>query len=318
MYEIIVTDGHTANPGDLSWKALEDLGNVTIYDATAPDEVIDRCKNAHVIITNKVKITGDMMAQLPELKLISVMATGYDIIDIPGAKKHKITVCNAAAYSTHSVAQQVFAYLLYFTNQINAHNSSVQQGGWTNADHFAYFLNPIEELREKTLGIFGLGKIGQQVAKIGLAFSMNVIAYRQNFSKGSPDGVQLVDSKTIFSESDFLTLHAPLNEDSRQVINKDSLAFLKSTAYLVNTARGGLIDEFALRNALVEKRFAGAAIDVLSTEPPSADNPLIGLDNCIITPHNAWMSVTARKKLMSITVENIRRYAAGKPQNIVV
>lgn len=317
MPNIVILDAHTTNPGDLSWQPIEALGSVTIFDRTPADKVLERCQNADIVLTNKAVFSDEIFAQLPQLKLISTLSTGYNVIDVKAAKKHGVTVCNVSGYSTPAVAQHVFSFILHFTNQVQNHDASVQSGKWENHIDWCYFLNPIRELKGKTLGIFGFGKIGQKVAEIALAFDMNVIAYRKNRSKGSPQNVQLVDIETLVQESDFLTLHAPLTPDSEGFINKELLSKMKPSAYLINTGRGGLIVENDLKIALENDVIAGAALDVLSTEPPRDGNILIGAKNCLITPHNAWMSVESRKRLIAESAENIRAFLAGEARNVV-
>ena len=317
MPNIVILEGFTTNPGDLNWSAIEDLGTVKIYARTAPEEVVHRCKEAAIVLSNKVVFDEAVFAQLPQLQLVSTLSTGYNTIDIAAAKKHNVTVCNVAGYATPAVAQQVFAYILYFCNQVGQHNESVQAGQWENNIDWCYFLQPIIELKGKTIGIYGLGEIGEQVAKIALGFDMNVLANRKDFSKGSPDNVTLVETDTLLRESDFLTLHAPLTTDNKGFINQSTLAKMKPTAYLINTGRGGLIVEKDLKIALENKTIAGAALDVLSEEPPKNGNMLIGTKNCLITPHNAWMSQAARQRLIEESGKNIRAFLAGTPRNVV-
>lgn len=317
MSKIVILDAFTTNPGDLDWSPIQELGTVEIYDRTPPKKVIERCQDAAIVLTNKVVFDESIITQLPQLQLISTLSTGYNTIDIKAAKANNLTVCNVQGYSTPAVAQQVFAYLLNFANQVAKHDASVQAGQWETHQNWCYFLNPINELKGKTLGIYGLGKIGQQVAKIALCFDMKVIAYRKNSSKGSPENVALVDLKTLFSNSDFLTLHAPLTTDNQGIININVLNQMKSSAILINTGRGGLINESDLKTALEKEIIAGAALDVLSEEPPQNGNVLIGAKNCLITPHNAWMSQESRKRLIQESSENIKAFLKGNPKNVV-
>ncbi|MFT4761617.1 MAG: glycerate dehydrogenase [Paraglaciecola sp.] len=317
MPNIVVLDAHTTNPGDLDWQPIEALGLVKIYDRTPADKLLERCQNAEIILTNKAVFNEDIFAQLPQLKLIATLSTGYNVIDVKAAKKHDVTVCNVSGYSTSAVAQQVFSYILNFTNQVQKHDTSVQSGQWENHVDWCYFLNPIQELKGKTLGIFGLGKIGQKVAEIALVFEMKVIAYRQNVSKGSPLNVELVDIDTLVKNSDFLTLHAPLTAESEGFINQNILSEMKKTAFLINTGRGGLIVENDLKIALENGIITGAALDVLSAEPPHEGNILIGTKNCLITPHNAWMSQQSRRRLIAESGDNIRAFLDNKPRNVV-
>jgi len=317
MPKIVILDAHTTNPGDLDWKPIRNHGELTVYDRTPVEEVLKRCKGANVILTNKVVFDEAIFEKLPDLQLISTLSTGYNTINIEAAKKHNVRVCNVSGYSTTAVAQQVFAYLLNFSNMVEKHNASVQAGEWENHIDWCYFLQPVHELEGKTLSILGLGKIGKQVAKLALAFGMKVLAYRKNEAKGSPEGVKLVDLENLFSRADFLTLHAPLTSETEGIVQKKMLAKMKSTAVLINTGRGGLVVENDLRIALETGVIAGAAVDVLSSEPPRDGNVLIGLKNCLITPHNAWMSVEARSRLIEESGQNIAAFLEGKPRNVV-
>ena len=317
MSKIVVLDGFTTNPGDLDWSSIEAYGAVKIYDRTTADQVVKRCQDTEIILTNKVIFDKHLFEQLPNLRLISTLSTGYNTIDIAAANAHKVKVCNVRGYSTPSVAQQVFAYILYWCNQVAQHDASVQKGDWENHTDWCYFLNPLMELKGKTIGIYGLGKIGQQVAQIALSYEMTVLAYRNDFSKGSPKDVRLVDLETLFSKSDFLTLHAPLSADNEGIINKAILSKMKSTAYLINTGRGGLIQEQDLKVALETNVIAGAALDVLSEEPPRHGNVLIGAKNCLITPHNAWMSQASRQRLIDESGKNIGAFLEGTGRNLV-
>ena len=317
MPNIVILDAHTTNPGDLNWQPIEAIGSLKIYDRTPTDKILERCENADIVLTNKAIFDEKTFAQLPQLKLISTLSTGYNVIDVRAAKKHGVTVCNVSGYSTPAVAQQVFSYILNFTNQVQKHDASVQKGDWKNHIDWCYFLNPIQELKGKTLGIFGFGKIGQKVAEIALAFDMKVIAYRKNMDKGSPSNVTLVNRETLVKNSDFLTLHAPLTPDSQGFINEVILSKMKPTAFLINTGRGGLIVEQDLKTALENETIAGAALDVLSAEPPRNGNILIGAKNCLITPHNAWMSQESRARLIAESAKNIQAFLEGKSRNVV-
>lgn len=306
--KIVVLDSQTLNPGDLSWKAFEALGDCQVYEKSTPNQVISRATDAEVIIVNKVLITRAVMEQLPRLKYIIVTATGWNNIDIPAAKEKNILVSNARAYSAISVAQHTLALLLELTNHVGLHDQAVQSGEWSRAENFCFWKKPIIELADLTIGIFGYGAIGQSVAKIASAFDMKVLVAKRNISAA--------DKKSFFQNSDIISLHCPLSDETRHLINAETLQWMKPTAMLINTARGELIDEPALAKALKENKIYGAAIDVLSKEPPK-DSPLIGLENCIITPHIAWASRESRQRLLQITLENLRAYVAGKPQNLV-
>lgn len=315
---IVVLDGYTLNPGDLSWEKLEALGQVTIYDRTRPEEVVPRAKDAHFVLANKQKLSRETLNQLPQLQCISVTATGYNNIDTAAAKDKGVTVCNVSGYGTTAVAQHVLALMLHFLNQVAAHHEDVLAGGWTAKEDFSYTLSPITELAGKTLGIYGFGQIGRQVGKLGHAFGMNVISKHKHPKRDAEPWVRFVELDELFSESDFISLHAPLTDDNAGLINRDRLAQMKNSAYLINTGRGGLINEPDLKAALENGEIAGAGLDVLSQEPPPGDHLLFGVKNCVITPHNAWASREARQRLLDETVKNIEAFLDGKPVNVVV
>lgn len=312
MEKIVVLDGHALNPGDLDWSILAEKNGVPfadlkIFDRTPPELVIERAKDAAVIVINKIDVTKAVIQQLPNLKLIAVSATGTNNIDIAEAKKQGILVKNVMGYSTNAVAQHVFALALALTNKTAEHSKSVHQLDWSNAPDFSYFLSPWNELHNQTLGIYGLGNIGQKVAKIGLAFGMNVIAHnRSNNNHGLP--IQMVTPHDLLAQSDLLSLHAPLTENTKYFINETTLATMKPSALLINTARGLLINEADLAQALDNQTIKGAGLDVLAKEPPSKNNPLFGLKNCLITPHIAWTSTQARTTLLKETARNIQEF----------
>lgn len=305
---IVVLDGYAMNPGDLDWSTLRSLGECTIYDRTVTSEIVERSKNAAVIITNKVPLSKDTLSQLPLLKYIGVTATGYNIVDIAAAQSQNIVVTNVPAYSTNSVAQLVFALLLELTHHTGHHSSAVHNGRWSTNPDFSFWDFPLTELAGKTFGIVGYGNIGKAVAKIAAAFEMNVLVNSR--SAGT-------DLESLLRRSDVISLHCALTKETDKLINAQRLALMKPTAYLINTGRGGLVDESALADALNTDRIAGAGLDVLSTEPPPPDNPLMTAKNCIITPHIAWASGAARKRLMDVVVNNVRSFIAGKPENVV-
>ena len=313
---IVYLDGYTINPGDLSWEPLEKLGTFTVYDRTAPEEIVERAAQADAILTNKVVLDAGILAQLPRLKYIGVTATGYNIIDIEAARAQEITVTNVRGYSTPAVAQHTFSLLLALTNHTELHSESVRSGDWTTAIDWCYWNTPLVELSKKTLGLIGLGDIGAQVARIALAFGMRVVAHRKS-SAPAGEGVELVELDALFRESDVVSLHCPLTDETNGIINTESLASMRPTAYLINTGRGGLIREQDLADALNSGRLAGAAVDVLSTEPPQADNPLLTARNCIITPHIAWAFIESRNRLMLLTAENLAAFQQGTPSNVV-
>lgn len=314
---IVVLDGYTLNPGDLSWDKLQALGNVKIYDHSKPEEVIPRAGEAQIILANKQKLSREILQALPELRCISVTATGYNNIDTAATEELGITVCNVSGYGTTAVAQHVFALMLHFLNQVADHHADVIAGGWSEKEDFAYTLSPITELAEKTLGIYGFGQIGQQVGKIGHAFGMRVISKHKHPERDVKSWVRFVDLEELFRESDFLSLHAPLTNENTGLVNAARLATMKPTAYLINTGRGGLVQEADLKAALENDQLAGAGLDVLSQEPPPADHLLFGVKNCVITPHNAWASREARQRLMDQTVDNVAAFLHGEPVNVV-
>jgi len=317
MLKIVILDGQVANPNDLSWEAIATQGNLKIYPRTTDEQLLDRAKGAAILIVNKRTLKEPILKQLPHLKLICTLATGYNNIDIDAANRLGITVCNAVGYSSPSVAQHVFALLLALINRVDLHNQSVQQNGWANSIDWCYWKSPMMELAGKTMGIYGYGKIGEQVANIALAFGMNVIAVRRSQQAPSNPAVKLVDLKTLLQESDILSLHAPLSAKNKGIINQSNLDLMKKTAYLINTGRGGLVNEIALKNALESGQIAGAGLDVLSQEPPPVDHLLLGVPNCLITPHHAWATRESRGRLIAIVAENIRAFLGGNPQNVV-
>jgi glycerate dehydrogenase len=311
---IIITDGFTLNPGDLSWKAFETFGNLQYHNRTLPIETIERCMEANIIITNKTIINADTIHTADRLELILVTATGYNNVDIAAAKKRGITVCNVPTYGTYSVAQHTFALLLQLSNHVGINAASVAAGQWQKATDWCYSLQPVIELKDKTLGIIGLGKIGRQVALIAQAFGMKVI---YNRGKEIVANTVEVSQHQLFMQSDFISLHCPLTSDNKAFVNKELLGLAKPTAFLINTSRGGLINEKDLSQLLQQNKIAGAALDVLTNEPPEKNNPLTALPNCIITPHNAWISAEARGRIMDTTFQNLQAFLTKRPQNIV-
>lgn len=312
--EIVITDGYTLNPGDLNWKPFNALGDVKYYDRSTAAEMQVRCYNADIIVTNKTPVGADIIKTAGNLQLIAVSATGYNNIDLAAASKKGIIVCNVPAYGTYSVAQQVFSLLLHLTNHVSMNAASVAAGEWQSAKDWCYTLQPIMELKDKTMGIVGFGKIGKQVGLIAQAFGMNVIYHG---GREQLENTQFVNLHELFMKSDVVSLHCPLTKDNKGFINKELLGLMKPAAFLINTARGQLINEKDLGLALHQGRLAAAALDVLSTEPPEKNHPLIGLKNCIITPHTAWISAEARRRIMQVTLENIRAFVNGNPQNVV-
>jgi len=314
--KIVVLDGYTANPGDLSWDAFGALGEVTVHERTPPELLHDRAAGAEILLTNKVVLDSRAISQLPGLRYIGVLATGYNVVDAAAAHARGITVCNVPEYSTANVAQAVFALILEVTNRTGHHSATVREGKWSSSLDWCYWDYPLVELAGRTLGILGIGKIGAIVARIGSAFGMTVIASRRSGGQAS-GSVRLVDTDTLFRESDVLSLHCPLTDDTRGIINSSRLAAMKAQAILINTARGPLVDEAALAAALNEDRLAGAGLDVLSVEPPATSNPLLSAKNCVITPHIAWATREARARLLQIAAENVRLWQRGAPRNVV-
>ncbi|MBR1935855.1 MAG: D-2-hydroxyacid dehydrogenase [Muribaculaceae bacterium] len=316
--KIVVLDGWTGNPGDLSWEPLERLGDCTIYDRTSPDEVIERAREAEVVLTNKVTFTRETIAQLPRLRYIGVIATGYNIVDVDAARERGVIVTNVPAYSTNSVAQIVFAHLLNITTHADHYSRSVRSGRWSECRDFSYTDRPITEIAGKTIGIVGLGSIGMAVARIALAMEMKVLAHTSKSTEALPVGIEKAkDLDEVFIRGDVVSLHCPLTAETRGMVDARRLSLMKRTAILINTARGPLVDETELAAALRNGRIAAAAVDVMSQEPPERDNPLLKAPHCYFTPHIGWASVEARHRLMDIVVENVARYIAGEPVNVV-
>lgn len=317
--KIVVLDGYAANPGDLSWDDLKSLGECVIYDRTSSDEVLERAKNAEILLTNKTVLNRAHIGALPTLKYIGVLATGYNVVDVEAARERGIVVTNIPAYSTDSVAQLVFAHILNIAQQVQHHAEEVRRGKWVQSPDFCFWDTPLLELCGKKLGVVGLGHTGYQTARIALGFSMQVMAYTSKPQTQLPSDIQKADSlEQLFSECDIISLHCPLTEATRSLVNAERLALMKPSAILINTARGPLVDEHALADALNQGRIYAAGVDVLSTEPPSDDNPLLTARNCYITPHIAWASTAARQRLMQIMVSNLRSWLAGKVVNSVI
>ena len=310
--KIVVLDGYTLNPGDLSWEKLEKLGEITVYDRTAPEDVITRIGDAPVILTNKVVIDRKIMTSCPTLKYVGVLATGYNVVDIAAAHELGITVTNIPAYSTDSVAQMVFAHILNITNDIAQYADEAKIGKWSANPDFCYWNKPIIELANKTLGIVGLGNIGMAVARIALAFGMKVLAATSKPQSTLPDGITAGTVQDVLKNADIISLHCPLTDNTREMINSESIKTMKRTAILINTGRGPLVNEQDLAIALNNEEIVPYCTDVLSNEPARTDNPLLKAKNCYITPHIAWATTEARTRLMTIAVENARQFIAGE------
>lgn len=315
--KIVVLDGFAANPGDLSWAPLEALGACTIYDRTLPSEVVERARGAEVVLTNKTLIQAAEMDQLPEMKYIGVLATGFNVVDIHAARERGIVVTNIPAYSTHSVAQLVFAHLLNIAQQVEHHNEEVHKGRWSSCPDFCFWDMPLLELYGKKIGIIGLGQTGYATARIAIGFGMEVHAYTSKSHFQLPPEIHKIELDEMFRTCDIISLHCPLTDNTRHIVNAARLQMMKPTAILINTARGPLVDEQALADALNQGALLAAGLDVLSQEPPKADNPLLKARNCYLTPHIAWGSTAARERLMQILCENVRAYLEGRPIHVV-
>jgi glycerate dehydrogenase len=314
---IVVLDGHTLNPGDLDWEAIHALGECTIHPRTAACDVVSRAQDAEFVFTNKTLIDGEAIRSLPKLRYIGVLATGYNIVDVRTAHSQGVVVTNVPSYGTRSVAQHVFALLLELTQRAGHHSDTVREGRWTQSPDFCYWDYPLIELDGMTMGILGIGRIGQAVADLATAFGMSVIAYSRRAPTSLASSIQMVELDRLFSESDVLSLHCPLNDESKEIVNARSLSMMKRSSYLINTSRGPLVNELDLAAALNSGRIAGAGLDVLAIEPPKPDNPLLKARNCLVTPHIAWATRAARQRLMSVAIENLRSFLDGQPVNVV-
>jgi len=315
--KIVVLDGFTLNPGDLSWDALKAMGDCEIYEMTSPEETWGRVRDADIVFTNKVILDRDTIERLPRLRYIGVLATGYNIVAIEAARERHIPVTNVPAYGTRSVAQMVFALLLELSHHVGHHDRTVREGRWTACRYFCYWDYPLIELADLTMGIVGLWRIGLAVAELARAFGMQVLSYNPRPKPAIPTSVTMVDPDILFGQSDVISLHCPLTPETQEIVNASRLSRMKTSAFLINTSRGGLVNERDLADALNSGRIAGAGLDVLSVEPPGPDNPLLAARNCIITPHIAWATRSARARLMEKAVENLKAFLAGKPQNVV-
>lgn len=314
---IVVLDGYTLNPGDLTWAGLEALGECTVYERTSGDLVVERSRQAEVLFTNKVPLGRAELNQLPRLRYIGVLATGYNVVDVAAAREQNIVVTNIPTYGTRSVAQMTFALLLELAQHVGHHAQTVRDGRWTQSKDFCYWDYPLVELEGLTLGLVGFGRIGRAVAEVALAFGMKVLAH-DAFAPAAPvSGVTMVDLETLFRQSDVVSLHCPLTAENKGLVNSARLNLMKSSAFLINTSRGPLVNEVDLAAALNAGRLAGVGLDVLAVEPPRPDNPLLTAKNCLITPHIAWATAAARRRLMDIAVGNLRAFLAGASVNRV-
>lgn len=318
--KIVILDSYTTNPGDLSWEFLHKYADeVVIHERTAQEDIIERSKGAEILIVNKTVLgEAELNALAPELKYIGLQSTGYNVIDIAAANKNGVTVCNIPAYSTNAVAQEVFAFILHFANQVDLHSQSVHNGDWCRCPDFCYWVSPISELDGKTLGIIGFGSIGSRVAEIAESFGMRIlVSTRTKKDLSAFKRAENVDLDTLLNNSDYVTCHCPLTPETTGLINKETISKMKKTAVLINTSRGPVVDEKALADALNNGDLAGAAVDVLSCEPARYDNPLLTAKNCVITPHIAWAAKETRARLISVLEENLKCFLEGKAQNKV-
>ena len=317
MTSITVLDGYTLNPGDLTWDSLNKIGTCKIHDRTPIDKIIERAIDSEIILTNKTPLDKATIQKLPKLKYIGVLATGYNVIDIQAAKERNIPVCNVPGYSGMSVAQAVFSLLLEITNHVGQHSDEVRQGKWASAPDFCFTSTPLIELADMTMGVVGYGNIAQSTIKIAQALGMKIIVHTRTVPKDQVSGVTFVSIEDIFKKSDVITLHCPLTDQTKNMVNSQSLSTMKKSAILINTGRGPLIDESALAQALNANQIFGAGLDVLSQEPPAINNPLLTAKNCVITPHNAWASKAARQRLMNMAIENLQAFLNNKTTNRV-
>lgn len=315
--QIIVLDGYTLNPGDLSWAPLEALGPCRVQHRTPPGETRARCEGAAVVLTNKTVLDGEVIRSLPDLRYIGVMATGYNVVDLNAARARSIPVTNVPGYSTPSVVQLTFALLLELTHHVGQHAQSVRDGRWSASPDFCYWETPLVELAGRTFGIVGFGNVGRGVAGVAAAFGCRVLVHTRTPPVEVPPGLQFVDLPTLFRESDVVSLHCPLTEQTRHLINRERLGWMKPSAFLLNCGRGPLVKEAALAEALNSGRLAGAGLDVLSAEPPAPDNPLLEAANCVLTPHIGWATRAARERLLAEVIANVRAFLAGQARNVV-
>lgn len=312
---IVILDGFTLNPGDLSWSEFEQFGKLTVYDRTPAELTLERAKSAEILITNKTLLSADLLMQLPLVKYIGILATGYNVVDIEYCNKNNIIVTNVPNYSSDAVAQMTFAFILELTNQVALHSKSVYKGDWQKSTDFCYWLTHNMELRGKTIGLIGFGNIGTKVSEIAKAFGLHVLVYRKNPQKSAE--VSYCTLKELLQKSDIVSLHCPLTDETKEIINAETLSYMKKEALLINTGRGPLINEEALANALNNDQLRGAGLDVLYTEPPKNGSPLLGAKNCFITPHIAWAARESRQRLASIALSNLKAFLQNTPENVI-
>ena len=315
--KIVVLDGATLNPGDLSWAPLEAVGQVKVYDRTALEQIVPRAQHAEIVLTNKTPLNRETIRHLTALKYIGVLATGYNVVNVEAARKRGVVVSNVPGYGTHSVAQHTFALLLELAGQAGHHAHTVRQGRWSKQPDFCYWLHPMLELAGRTIGLVGYGQIGQAVARIARGFNMPVLVHTPHPPKDWPDGVRGATLDELWAGSDVVSLHCPLTPLTEKIVNEASLARMKKGALLINTARGGLVDEVALENSLRSGHLGGAGLDVLTEEPPDPRHPLLRTRGCLITPHLAWATLAARQRLMAEVVANVQAFVAGQPRHVL-
>jgi len=315
--KIVVLDGNTLNPGDLSWDALNEFGEITVHDRTLPDLVLKRSQGAKILLTNKTVLDGEIIRSLPDLEYIGVLATGVNVVDLQAARDCGVTVTNVPKYGTRSVAQMTFALLLELAHHVGEHSRAVRDGQWCTSEDFSFWNYPLIELAGMTMGLVGFGDIGQAVAKIARVFGMEVLVSTRRPDSAAFPEIRFMDLEELFAQSDVVSIHCPLTPETDRLVNSSRLERMKKSAFLINTSRGPIVDEGALAEALNRGRIAGAAVDVLSTEPPGVENPLLSAKNCIITPHIAWAAQASRGRLMDTVVSNLRAFVEGKPENVV-
>jgi glycerate dehydrogenase len=317
--KLVVLDGYTLNPGDNPWDPVAEHGDLTVWEETPKDQIVERARDADIVLTNKTPLTAETIAELPRLKFVSVLATGYNVVDLDAAREHDVVVSNVPEYATDSVAQHVFALLLELTNRVCIHDEAIREGAWPEATGFCFWRTPLTELAGKTLGVVGYGRIGRRVGEIGAAFGMKVVAHSPSGTPGEPAEPlgTWVELDALFTESDVISLNCALTEENRGMVDADRFRQMKPTAFLINTARGALVDNDALGHAVRTGEIAGAGLDVVEGEPIGGEHPVLDLPNVLVTPHNAWTSIESRRRLTAITADNIEAFLSGDPVHVV-